>query len=109
VPKNKASEEKSPKEKPTVPSGPWRTIQEAAERMRVCDQTVRGLLHSGELRASRVGRRYLLDVADLDAFVLRRKRIVPPYRNGSRPWVSAMHAENRKSAPEKGRKIRRSR
>jgi excisionase family DNA binding protein len=72
---------------PEVPR--WLPIAQAAAYLGVSAQTIRSILHRGEIRASRLseGSPYLLDRLDLDRFLERRKRILPPYRKGTRPWV----------------------
>ena len=80
-----------------MPDSRWLSINQAAAYVGVSAGTIRSILHRGELRASRLsaGSPYLIDQFDLDRFIERRKRIVPPYRRGSKPWVAKRHAEER--------------
>lgn len=45
------------------------TVDEAAAALRVSPRTVRNLINSGELKPCRIGRRVLVSVATLEAFV----------------------------------------
>ena len=78
----------------------WLSISSAASYIGVSVQTLRSILHRGEIGASRLseGSPYLLDRFDLDRFLERRKRILPPYRKGTRPAVAKRHLEARKVA-----------
>ena len=75
----------------------WFTVDQAAEYLQCSSQTIRSAMHRGEIRASnlRDGSPYLIDRIDLDRFLERRKRVLPPYRRGTRPWVKKRHAEER--------------
>ena len=76
----------------------WFTVDEAAEYLRCCPQTIRNAMHRGDLRATQLGPEgasYLLDRMDIDRFLERRKRVIPPYRKGTRPWVKKRHKEER--------------
>ena len=75
----------------------WMTVGEAAKYLGCSPQTVRTVLRSGSLRASRLvdGGPYLIDRLELDRFLERRLRHLPPYRKGSKPWVAKRHAEGR--------------
>lgn len=77
------------------PNQRWLTVLEAARYLRVSPQLIRRSLHDGSLKAAPFGQGYLLDRADLDQFVMRRKRIIPPYRRGTRPWVAERWAQQR--------------
>jgi excisionase family DNA binding protein len=70
--------------------------------LRVSAQYVRRILHAGELKAAGLGGSagFRIDRADLDQLMLRRKRVIPPYLKGNRPWVAARHAQNRKRAAQ---------
>jgi len=75
----------------------WFTINEAAIYLRCSPQTIRSLIHKGVIRASKLGDwDYRLDRLDLDHYLEKRKRVVPPYRKGSHDWVAERHAKNRK-------------
>jgi excisionase family DNA binding protein len=76
----------------------WLSISSAAAYIGISVQTLRSILHRGELRASRLssGSPYLLDRLDVDRFLERRKRVIPPYRKGTRPAVAKRHLEARK-------------
>jgi excisionase family DNA binding protein len=76
----------------------WLSIAQAAVYLSVSAQTLRSILHRGEMRASRLSENspYLLDRLDLDRFLERRKQILPPYRKGTRPAVAKRHLEARK-------------
>lgn len=52
-------------------------IKAVAERLGVGDGKVRELLTSGELRSVRIGRRYRIDVEDLEAFIESKKSKTP--------------------------------
>jgi excisionase family DNA binding protein len=75
----------------------WLTVPQAAVYLNVTPQTIRAAMHRGELRATQLRERspYLLDRLDIDRYLERRKRALPPYRRGSKPWVSKRHAEAR--------------
>jgi len=73
----------------------WFTLHEAASYLAVSSNCVRGFIHSGELRAARIGLMFRIDRTDLDGFMLRRSQIVGPYRKGSRPAVAKRWAEYR--------------
>lgn len=49
-----------------VASSTHLTVAEAAERLRVCPDTVRAAIHRGELPAVRIGRTIRIPVAALD-------------------------------------------
>jgi excisionase family DNA binding protein len=84
---------------PIDPNQRWFNVAEAAQYSRASRQKIRQLIHRGLLKAVRgVGSGYLIDRADLDSFLTRQKRIIPPYRKNSHPWVARRHAENRKAA-----------
>ena len=92
---------KSKKLKPALNyNQPWFDVAEASVYLHVSPQTLRRFLHDGSLRAARVGKGFLLDRADLDSFVLRRKRVIPNYRRGTRPWVAQRHAQERKEVAQ---------
>jgi excisionase family DNA binding protein len=83
---------------PLDPNLRWLTVDEAAQYLRVGPHTIRHTIHSGELKAARFGQGFRIDRTDLDQLLLRKKRIVAPYRRGTHPWVAKRHAENRKRA-----------
>jgi excisionase family DNA binding protein len=74
----------------------WLTVDEAAHYLRVGSHTIRHTIHAGELKAAKFGQGYRIDRADLDQLLLRKKRVIAPYRRGTRPWVAKRHAENRR-------------
>jgi excisionase family DNA binding protein len=78
----------------------WLSISSAAAYIGISVQTLRSILHQGELRGLQLnsGSPYLLDRLDVDRFLERRKRILPPYRKGTRPAVAKRHLEARKVA-----------
>lgn len=78
------------------PSQRWFTVAQSAAYVQLCEQSVRGLVHAGELRAVHFGNTYRIDRRDLDELMLRRKRTIAPYRKHSRPWVAERHAAARK-------------
>lgn len=49
------------------------TQQEAAERLAVCQRTIWLMTKRGELPVVRIGRAARYDLADVDAFIARRK------------------------------------
>jgi excisionase family DNA binding protein len=50
----------------------WLTVHQAADYVNCRPRTVRELIWSGELRRAKVGKKFLIDVADLDLLVTRR-------------------------------------
>jgi len=75
---------------PTPLDRRWISVSQAADYIGCSSQTVRTILRKGAIRASRplVGTGpYVLDRLEIDQFLERRKRVLPPYRVGSRPWV----------------------
>jgi len=80
------------------PNQRWLDINQAGSYLGFCPTYVRQLIHQGELKASFFGNTYRIDRNDCDQLMLRRKRTVPPYRRGSRPWVAARHEAARKAA-----------
>ncbi len=85
-------------EPPIDPSLRWLLVVEAAQYLRLSPQTVRQAIHSGELKAIRIGKGFHLDRTDLDRMMISRKKTIPPYRRGTRPWVAKRHTQNRKRA-----------
>lgn len=77
-------------------SSRWLTVAEACLYVRCSQQYLRKLIHDGELRASRFASGFRIDRVDLDNLLLRRKRVISPYRKNTHPWVSARHAAARK-------------
>jgi excisionase family DNA binding protein len=51
------------------------SIQEVAERLGVCDRTIRRAIKSGELRSVLVGSRYRISEEDLHNYLHHRRRI----------------------------------
>ena len=83
------------------PHQKWLTVETAAVYLQVSPQTIRGILHRGEIPAARLAPNlggYHIDRNDLDKWLERRKRIVAPYRKKSRPWVAARWAKKRKQS-----------
>jgi excisionase family DNA binding protein len=76
----------------------WLNVGEAASYLGISTSYLRALIHDGGIKAARVGNTFRLDRLDLDTLMLRRKRIVAPYRRGTKPWVAALHRKNRKRA-----------
>lgn len=77
----------------------WLSVDQAAAYLGCSPQTIRSILHRGDLRATRLGPEgspYLLDRIDIDRFLERRKKILPPYRKGTRPAVAKRHVEARR-------------
>lgn len=62
------------KEAPPVidPNQRWLTVSEAAVYLHLSNQTIRNLLHSGELRSCHFGNTFRIDRTDLDEMMLRR-------------------------------------
>jgi excisionase family DNA binding protein len=85
----------------------WLTLPEAACYLSLSANTVRHFLHSGELRAVRIGLMFRVDRTDLDQFMLRRSQIVAPYRRGTRPAVSKRWAEYRAAKQSKQKRVAR--
>ena len=76
----------------------WFTINEAAIYLRCSPSTIRNLIHSQAIRASKLGDwDYRIDRLDLDHYLEKRKRVVAPYRKNTHKWVAERHAQNRKS------------
>ena len=60
--------------RPAAPAAaPLLTVQTVAERLNVCDRTVRRLIAAGALRALPVGRSLRVSEEDLQAFVGSRR------------------------------------
>lgn len=77
----------------------WLTVEEAARHSRSSEGTIRKLIHAGLIRAvPGVSKGYLIDMADIDAYLNRCKKIVAPYRKGTRPAVAARWAARRRGA-----------
>jgi len=74
----------------------WLNVAVAALRAGCSPQSIRHFIHQGLLKAAKVGPGFLVDIADLDKFLERRKRFFRPYRKGTRPWVSKRWAQRRK-------------
>jgi excisionase family DNA binding protein len=73
------------------PTPRWMSVDDAAKYLQVSPQTIRSAMRRGDLRPSRLGPRggpYRIDRFDVDRFLERRKRTLPPYRKGSHPWVA---------------------
>jgi len=86
---------------PILKDSRWMLISDAAVYLRVHPQTIRNALRRGDLKASRLAPGsgpFLLDRLEIDRLLERQKRILPPYRKGSRPWVARRHAANRRAA-----------
>lgn len=81
----------------------WLNLREAAFYLRVSTQSVRHLIHDGQFKAARLGNNFRIDRADLDALMLRRKRVVAPYRRGTHPWVTKHWARERQKVQQKQR------
>jgi excisionase family DNA binding protein len=82
---------------PTIdPNQRWLTVADAAVYARRSSPTIRAMLHRGEVPAARFGAGYLIDRADLDRWLERQKRLVRPYRRGTKPWVADRWARARK-------------
>ena len=76
----------------------WLAVDAAAAYLGVSANYLRKLIHDGDLKAGRLGNNFRIDRLDLDQLMLRRKRVVAPYRKNTRPWVARYHAQNRKRA-----------
>lgn len=90
---------------PLDPHQRWLLVSEAAIYLNVSTTTIRALIHRGEIPAARLqpgAGGFHLDRNDLDRWMERRKRIIAPYKIGSRPWV-------RDSKPWRERKDRKKR
>lgn len=81
-----------------IDSERWLTVPLAASSKKVHPNYIRSLIHGGELKAVHFGKGFLIEKTDLDNLLLRRKKFFPPYRRGTKPWIAAMHAENRGGA-----------
>jgi excisionase family DNA binding protein len=78
------------------PNLKWLLVPEAAAYLRVSPQTIRTLIHSGRLKATRgIGAGFRIDRADLDNLLLRKKKVIPPYRRGTHKWVTERWAKKR--------------
>ena len=79
------------------PNAKWFTVAEAARYIRVSPGKLRHIIHAGQLKAVRgLGVGFRIDRADLDSLLARSKRIIPPYRQGSRPWIADYWKDERK-------------
>jgi excisionase family DNA binding protein len=95
VPEQKKKSDRVAEVSPTGPNTRWLTVDQAAAYLQVIPNTIRNLIHDGSLKAARLGYKFRIERDDLDKLMVQRKRVVPPYRRGTRPWVSARHAEAR--------------
>lgn len=85
----------------------WLTLPEAAAYLGFSANRIRKFIHDGELPASPVGLIYRVDRAALDTLMLRRNRIIPPYRRGTRPAVAQRWAEYRAAKQSKQKRAKR--
>jgi excisionase family DNA binding protein len=85
----------------------WLTLPEAASYLALSPNTVRHIIHAGELRAVRIGLMFRIDRTDLDQFMLRRSQVVAPYRRGTRPAVALRWAEYRAEKQTKQKRAAR--
>ena len=76
----------------------WLNVDEAAVYLGVCRGTVLNILRRGELRAVQrvAGSPYSLDIHDLDRYQESHKKLIPPYRRGSHPWVAKRWKDQRR-------------
>ena len=58
-------------------AAPLLTVQAVAERLNVCDRTVRRLIKAGALKALRVGRSLRVSEADFQAYVSSCRQTAP--------------------------------
>ena len=75
---------------PEENSNRWLSVGECAEYLSCHPQSVRAMLHNGELRCARVGGaagQIRIDRLDLDKFLERSKKFLPAYRKGTHSWV----------------------
>lgn len=61
-------------------NSPWMTLAQAAERLHVSERTIGRMVARGRIKTSPIGRRVLVNVADLDEAVAGGKR-QPPHRH----------------------------
>ena len=64
---------------------PWMTLAQAAERLHVSERTVTRMVARGRITTARIGRRVLVNVADLDDAVAGGKRQPPHRHRASQP------------------------
>lgn len=76
----------------------WLDVKAAAAHATCSVQTIRRLVHSQQLRAITSLGHLVIDRNDLDELLLRNKKILPPYRIGTRPAVKARHERERQAA-----------
>jgi excisionase family DNA binding protein len=76
------------------PNDRWLTIAKAAIHTGLSRGKLRKAIHDGRLKVSGVGK-FTLDRIDVDKFMAAEKRIVGPYREGTRPWVAQRHLKQR--------------
>lgn len=62
------------------------SVEQIADEFQVTTQTVRNWIKAGELPASRVGRGYRVQRADLDELVARRQGEVSSFGINRDPW-----------------------
>lgn len=75
----------------------WLTVSDAAKYSKSSQTTIRKLIHAGLIRAvPGVSKGYLIDMSDVDAYLNRMKKVISPYRRGTRPAVAARWAARRK-------------
>ncbi|WP_425540661.1 helix-turn-helix domain-containing protein [Rhodoblastus acidophilus] len=74
------------------------TLQEAAERLRICERSLRAFVDAGEIayidlaRPHSKRRRMVFDPADLEAFATERRRKACPSSSGKTPRISGMNS-----------------
>jgi excisionase family DNA binding protein len=78
----------------------WLAVEAAAAYLDISANYLRRLIHDGQIKAIRFGHNFRLDRLDLDQLMIRRKRVVPPYRKNTHPWVAKRHAVGRKRAAQ---------
>ena len=87
------------------PNQRWLSVAAAATYLGVSPQSIRNALHHGALRAAKLApghsNTYMIDRLDIDRLLERGKRVLPPYRKGTRPWVAKRWAAERRTAGRK--------
>jgi len=74
------------------------TLQEAAQRLRMCERSLRACVDAGEIayinlaRPQAKKRRLVFDPADLEAFTAERRRKTCPSSSGKTPPISNMNS-----------------
>lgn len=76
----------------------WMDLRGAAAYLSCSIQSVRRAIHRGEIKAVVMFGHLTVDRNDLDEMMTRNKKVLPPFRQGTRPAVAERHAKARQVA-----------